>query len=49
MTCGWAFPETYAPLKIDPDVIAVLRMKASEVDKSPHDLMNQILRDSLKK
>jgi hypothetical protein len=49
LTCGWAFPETHAPLKIEGDLVTELRQKASQESKSAHDLLNQILRDALKK
>jgi 5-methylcytosine-specific restriction endonuclease McrA len=47
-TCGWAFPERYAPLKLSPDNIELVRRFASESGSDPHALLNRLVRDQLR-
>jgi 5-methylcytosine-specific restriction endonuclease McrA len=48
-TCGWAFPETYRPVKLRPDIILRLNMRAKganqDVDQMANALLERALRD----
>lgn len=47
LICSWAFPETYAPLKISANNIDHIRSRAAEIDIDPHILANTILEEGL--
>lgn len=41
--CPWAFPEKFAPLKIEPENLELLRKRALEMQKKPEALLNDLL------
>jgi hypothetical protein len=41
--CSWAFPESFAPLRLSSANIARLRKSAAEANLDPHDLLNQVV------
>jgi len=41
--CSWAFPESFAPLRLSSDNISRLRQIAANTNSNPHDLLNQIV------
>lgn len=43
MTCPWAFPEKYAPIRILPDNISRIRKLAKEKNIDPSNLLNNII------
>lgn len=47
-SCGWAFPETYAPLRLIGDNTVGLRRLAREKGVNPHDLLNEVVAAYLK-
>lgn len=42
-TCGWAFPEQFRPVKLRPDVIQRLSVRAREANQSVDDVANGML------
>ena len=47
MTCGWAFPEQYRPVKLRPQIVqrlnALARERHQDVDQLANELLNQAL------
>jgi hypothetical protein len=41
--CSWAFPESFAPLRLSSNNISRLRQIAANTKSNPHDLLNQIV------
>jgi HNH endonuclease len=46
--CSWAFPESYAPIRLSSDNISKLREYAAKSNLDPHDFLNQIVDDFFK-
>ena len=47
-TCGWAFPESYRPVKLRPDIILRLNARAKESNQDVDRLANSILERELR-
>ena len=46
-TCGWAFPQQYRPIKLQPDLVLRINSLANDANESPDHLANQLMRQSL--
>jgi HNH endonuclease len=44
-TCGWAFPENFAPIRLSSENISKLRRSAAKNNSDPHEFLNQIVAD----